>query len=87
METETQLWLVVLVATFLVVYGLIPLVIHATSSTHKRIVTCPNTGGVAEIELDALPAAAAAPDAGPLMKVKNCSLSLDVRECGQRCIN
>ncbi len=42
MQTDIELLLVMLVAAFLVIYFIIPLIVHMTS-LHERIVTCPET--------------------------------------------
>ena len=86
MESELQLLVGILVATLVVIYGLVPLVVHARDFGHRKIVSCPRTGRLAEIELEA-PRVTGSSRAGRSPRtVKTCSLSPDLATCSQACM-
>lgn len=68
------------------VYGLIPLLVHAVYFTHKRVVTCPRTGGLAEIEIDAPEVPIPSPRKEMAKKVTDCSLWYKIKECDKGCL-
>jgi hypothetical protein len=52
----------------------------------KRIVTCPETGKPATVEVDARRAAATALLGEPSLRLKSCSRWPERKECGQECL-
>jgi hypothetical protein len=86
MESELQLLAGILVATLVIIYGLVPLVVHVRDFGHKKIVRCPKRGRLAEIELEA-PRVTASSRAGRSPRtVKTCSLWPDMGKCSQACM-
>ncbi len=68
-------------------YVLLPLVIHTFQRyRNKRLRACPETGGPAEINIDAQRAAFSSAFGRPLLKIKNCTLWPKKKGCGEDCI-
>ena len=86
MENELQLLVGIVGVAFVMIYGVVPLVVHARDFGHRKIVECPKTDNLAEIELET-PRATAASQAGrPSRTVKTCSLWPDMGKCSQACM-
>lgn len=69
-------------------YVLFPVVLHTFQRyRHKRVLECPETRGLAEVDIDASLAAFSSAFGKPALRVKNCSLWPKRRECAQRCAN
>ena len=86
MESELQLLAGILVATLVMIYGLVPLVVHVSEFGRKKIVTCPKTSRPAEIELE-VPRVTAASQAGRSARtVKTCSLWPNMAKCSRACM-
>ena len=68
-------------------YVLLPLVIHTFQRyRNKRVMTCPETGSPAEINIDAQRAAFSSAFGRPLLKIKNCTLWPKKKGCDEDCI-
>ena len=68
-------------------YVLLPLVIHTFQRyRNKRVMTCPETGSPAEINIDAQRAALSSAFDRPLLKIKNCTLWPKKKGCDEDCI-
>lgn len=64
-----------------------PVVLDAFHRYRKRrVITCPETHGPAEVQLDAGRAAFAAAIGKPLLAVKNCSLWPQKKGCDEACV-
>ena len=86
MESELQLLVGILGAALVMIYVLVPLVVHARDFGRRKIVGCPQTGHLAEIELEP-PRVTAASHAGRSLKtVKACSLWPDMGKCNGACL-
>jgi hypothetical protein len=53
---------------------------------NRRSVTCPETKGSAEVDIDAKRAALSSAIGRPLLRVKNCTLWPMRRDCDQECL-
>jgi len=68
-------------------YVLLPLVIHTFQRyRNKRVMTCPETGDPAEVNIDARRAAFSSAFGRPLLKVKHCTLWHKRKDCDQNCL-
>ncbi len=68
-------------------YVLLPLVIHTFQRyRNKRVMTCPETGSPAEINIDAQRAAFSSAFGRPLLKIKNGTLWPKKKGCDEDCI-
>ena len=68
-------------------YVLLPLVIHTFQRyRHKRVLTCPETEGLAEIDIDAPHAAFSSAFGEPLLRVRNCTLWPKKKGCREGCL-
>jgi hypothetical protein len=70
-----------------VLFVLLPVVVHAFQRYRKkRVLRCPETGGLAEVDIDAPRAAFSSAFGKPLLRVKNCSLWPKRKGCGEDCV-
>jgi hypothetical protein len=53
---------------------------------NKRVVKCPDTGGLAEVDIDARGAAFSSIFRKPLLKMKNCTLWPKRTGCDEECV-
>lgn len=68
-------------------YVLFPLVLHTYQRCrHKRVLVCPETKGMAEVDVDARLAAFSSAFGRPLLRVKDCSVWPERRGCAQACL-
>jgi len=68
-------------------YVLLPLVVHTFQRyRNKRVMTCPETGGLAEVDIDSRRAALTSAIGRPLLKVKNCTLWPKKKGCDEDCL-
>jgi len=75
---------VILLGTF---YVLVPLVMHNfTRYRKKRVLRCPETGILVEVDLDTQLAACSSPFGKPLLRVKNCTLWPKRRSYNMECL-
>ena len=80
---ETLFSPVLLAIAFGLIYGALPLLVHALYDTHKRVVTCPRTGGLGEI---GVAVTSRAPNGQPVERVSSCSLWSKVKGCNEQCV-
>ena len=86
MESELQLLVGILGAALVMIYVLVPLVVHARDFDHRKIVGCPKTGRLAEIELETHRAIAASQPGRSARTVITCSLWPEMGKCSQGCL-
>ena len=68
-------------------FVLLPLAIHTFQRyRHKRVVKCPATGGLAEVDIDAPRAAFSSLWSKTLLRAKNCTLWPKRKGCGEGCL-
>ena len=68
-------------------YVLLPLVIHTFQRyRNKRVMTCPETGGLAEVDIDSRRAALTSAIGRPLLRIKNCTLWPKRKGCDEDCL-
>ena len=68
-------------------FVLLPLVVHTFQRyRHKKVVHCPETGGLAEVDINATRAAISSLFSKPLLRVKNCTLWPKRKGCGEGCL-
>jgi len=81
-------WITVVAIVVLAsLYVLFPLALHTFQRyRHKRVVECPETRGLAEIDIDAPRAAFSALFGRADLRVKNCSVWPKRWGCAQGCI-
>lgn len=81
-------WIVVLAVVALgLVYVLTPLVADTFRRFRSpRLLSCPETGGQAEVGIDASRAALTSAFGRPVLRVKNCSLWPEKEQCKQDCL-
>jgi len=77
--------------TAIVLFGalfvLLPLAMHALQRhSRKRVLACPESGGLAEVDIDAPRAALSAVAGRALLKVKNCTLWPERKGCQEECL-
>lgn len=80
-----------LLITGIVAFGLVfvvaPVVIDAYRQyRHRKVVTCPQTHGFAEVILDSGRAALGAAVGRPVIRVKSCSLWPKREGCDEKCV-
>lgn len=69
------------------IFVLLPLVLHTFQRyRHKKVVKCPETEGLAEVDIDASRAAISSLFGRPLLKVKNCTLWPKRKGCSEVCL-
>ncbi len=75
---------VILLGTF---YVPVPLVINSFHRyRNKRVLRCPETGMLVEVDIDAKQAALSSPFGKPLLRVKNCTLWPEKENCHMECL-
>lgn len=81
-------WIVIAAITALaVLYVLIPVAADTFFRYRsKKVLGCPETGGEAEVSVDASRATFTSVLGRTLLRVKNCSLWPERKECGQDCL-
>jgi hypothetical protein len=85
META---WITIAAITVLgMVYVTLPIFVdYFRHYHHKRVLRCPETGGLVEVDINARRAAWSSLFGKPLLKVKNCTLWPKRKGCNERCI-
>jgi len=69
------------------VFVVIPVFIDAYREfRHRRVVTCPQTHGLAEVSLNSGLAALGAAVGRPVIRVKSCSLWSKRKGCNEKCV-
>ncbi|MFQ5881890.1 MAG: hypothetical protein ACE5I9_05390 [Candidatus Methylomirabilales bacterium] len=81
-------WIVITaILSVAVLYVLLPLVVHTFLRYRTRkLLRCPETGSEAEVGVDASRAALTSAFGRPLLRVMNCSLWPERKECAQACL-
>ena len=68
-------------------FVLLPVALHTFQRyRRKKVVKCPETGGLAEVNINAPRAAISALFSKPLLRVKNCSLWPKRQGCREGCL-
>ena len=68
-------------------YVLFPVVLHTFQRyRHKKVLECPETKGLAEVDIDVQLAAFSSAFGKPLLRVKGCSIWPRKWGCGQECL-
>ena len=84
---KTPLIVIAAVIAMAVLFVLLPLVVHTFQRYRKKkVVRCPQTNGLAEVDIDAPRAAFSALFGRPLLRVKNCTLWPKRKGCGDGCL-
>ena len=84
---KNPLTLIALIILAGLVYNTTPYLRHVYNRYHRRrVVTCPETQGLAEVQIRAGWAAATAILAKPALRVKSCTLWPGKKGCTQGCI-
>ncbi len=84
---KTSLITIAMVVALGGLYVLLPLVIHTVQRyRNKEALTCPETNGPAEVNIDAPRAAFSSAFGRPLLKIKNCTLWPKKKGCDEDCI-
>lgn len=84
---KTPLILAVSIIALGGLYVLLPLVIHTYQRyRNKKALSCPETKGPAEVNIDAQRAAFSSAFGRPLLKIKNCTLWPKRKGCEEDCI-
>ncbi len=84
---KTALITIAMVVALGGLYVLLPLVIHTFQRyRNKRVMTCPETEGLAEVDIDSRRAALTSAIGRPLLRIKNCTLWPKRKGCDEECI-
>ena len=84
---KTPLTLVVAIIALGLLYNVLPFTRDAYRRfSYRKIVTCPDTGGFAEVKLNALWAALTAIFGKPALRVRSCTLWPKKRGCAEACV-
>lgn len=84
---QAPLMLIAAVVALGVIFVLLPLVAHTYQRfRNRKVITCPEEHGLAEIELDARRASLMAAFRKPLLRVKNCTLWPKKKGCAEECV-
>ena len=68
-------------------FVLLPVVLNTFQRyRYKRVVKCPETGGLAEVDVDAPRAAFSSAFGRPLLRIKNCTLWPKRKGCREGCL-
>ena len=68
-------------------YVLLPVVIHTFQLyRNKKVKICPETGGLAQVDIDARRAALTSAIGRPHLRIKNCTLWPKRKDCDQNCL-
>ncbi len=70
-----------------VLFVLLPLVVHTFQRyRNRKVLRCPETQGLAEVDIDASRAAFSSAFGKAILRVKNCSLWPKRKGCGEGCL-
>lgn len=84
---NTPLITVAAIVALASLYVLFPVVLHTFQRyRHKKVVECPETKGLAEIDVDVQLAAFSSAFGKPLLRVKQCSIWPERWGCAQGCL-
>jgi hypothetical protein len=84
---KTALITIAAVVALGALYVLLPLVINTFQRyRNKRVMTCPETGGLAEVDINSRRAALTSAIGRPLLRIKNCTLWPKKKGCDEECI-
>lgn len=84
---DTPLITIGAIITLGVLFVLLPLAVHTFQRYRsKKVVRCPETKGLAEVDIDAPRAAFSSAFGRPLLRVKNCTLWPKRKGCGEGCL-
>lgn len=84
---NTPLITVAAIVVLASLYVLLPVVLHTFQRyRHKRVLQCPETKGMAEVDVDAERAAFSSAFGRPQLRVKDCSIWPKRRGCAQGCL-
>ncbi len=84
---KTALITIAMVVALGGLYVLLPLVIHTFQRyRNKKVMTCPETEGLAEVDIDSRRAALTSAIGRPLLRIKNCTLWPKRKGCDEECI-
>ena len=84
---KTMLITIAMVVALGGLYVLLPLVINTFQRyRNKRVKICPETGSLAEVDIDSCRAAFFSAFGRPLLRVKNCTLWPKKKGCGEDCL-
>ncbi len=84
---KTALITIAMVVALGGIYVLLPLMIHTFQRyRNKRVMTCPETEGLAEVDIDSRRAALTSAIGRPLLRIKNCTLWPKRKGCDEECI-
>ena len=82
-----ELFLIILVAGFAVLYFVVPFVAGTYLRFRgERVITCPETRRPAAVEVDSIHAALTAASTYPDLRLKSCSRWPEKKDCGQECL-
>lgn len=82
----TVFYLVVALFALVALYAAIRAVIRVLEYRGKRVITCPETGAPAAVEVDARHAAITSILGGPDLRLNDCSRWPERQGCGQECL-
>ena len=84
---KTMLITIAMVVALGGLYVLLPLVINTFQRyRNKRVKICPETGSLAEVDIDARRAALTSAIGRPHLRIKNCTLWPKKKGCGEDCL-
>ncbi len=84
---KTALITIAMVVALGGLYVLLPLVINTFQRyRNKRVMTCPETGSLAEVDIDSRRAALTSAIGRPLVRIKNCTLWPKRKGCDEDCL-
>ncbi|MFQ5684942.1 MAG: hypothetical protein ACE5HC_16940 [Candidatus Binatia bacterium] len=84
---KTPLLTIGVIIALAALYVLVPLIIHTFQRYRKkRVLKCPQTDGLAEVDIDAPRAAFYSALGKQLLKVKACTLWPKKKGCDERCL-
>jgi hypothetical protein len=84
---KTALITIAAVVALGALYVLLPLVLNTFQRyRNKRVMACPETGGLAEVDIDSRRAALTSAIGRPLLRIKNCTLWPKKKGCDEECI-
>ncbi|MCH8055774.1 MAG: hypothetical protein IH857_06455 [Deltaproteobacteria bacterium] len=84
---NTPLITVSAIITLAVLFVLLPLIVHTFQLYRKkRVLKCPESGGLAEVDIDASRAAFSSAFGKSLLRIKNCTLWPKKKGCSEGCL-
>ena len=84
---NTPLITITAIVLLAALYVLFPVVLHTFQRyRYKKAVECPETKGLAEVNIDVQLAAFSSALGKPLLRIKNCSIWPKRWGCGQSCV-